>query len=752
MSTKMRKSFKIDGAKYTYIPFEKFDISRLKLSNTKYRFEYLKVACAFDIETTSYYSPKYQKDLATMYIWQLGINKDTIIGRTWEEFKQIIEMLNEYAEKQDGVIICLIQNLSFEFQFFKSLFDWNKNKNGYPDIFAKDDRTILYAKYKHIEFRDTLALTGMSLNRFQKNYNLDVGKLDGDLDYTQFRHCKTRVTPRELAYCINDVQVLTDFFYKYLLPEYLSKNKKIPLTSTGIVRADIKEEFLEIPKEERKRLATRLRNAQPSEAVYKLWRNYLFRGGYVHASTIACNYLWENSFGSYDLKSAHPGQMLAKKFPWKYNRRNRSEFPKILQQAKSGDYGFFGVFIFKNIRCSGYHSLESKNKIIDTSKVEVIDKKGNKQMKSDAVYENGRLVYCPGWIKVCLTEQDFFNYEDLYEWESYDVRVIYQAKLDYLPDYVRKVVCKYFVLKETLDKSSIEYGLAKRKLNGIFGMAATSLPEREVVYNPETNEMELSAQSKSYDELVRYLIMLPQWAIQIAAYTRRDIVKSIVACDFDSMYYDTDSNKIMNYKKHEDWFNKFNEERKALNYRCNTFDYDKKYFERIGIFELEYIGTRFKVLGAKRYIVEHDNEIQVTVAGMVKGSLEKYVKKKQIETVKNIPYTIKSSFNISEVKNIIEEEIYKYIEEQEENNIIWEEFTDDLKLPAGESEKKTTVYTDWSFDDILTDYEGNTESIHEGSCVAIIDIPFTMSMEEDFINRIEQLSSERERMIYKGVL
>ena len=699
MSTKMRKSFKIDGAKYTYIPFEKFDISRLKLSNTKYRFEYLKVACAFDIETTSYYSPKYQKDLATMYIWQLGINKDTIIGRTWEEFKQIIEMLNEYAEKHDGVIICLIQNLSFEFQFFKSLFDWNKNKNGYPDIFAKDDRTILYAKYKHIEFRDTLALTGMSLNRFQKNYNLDVGKLDGDLDYTQFRHCKTRVTPRELAYCINDVQVLTDFFYKYLLPEYLSKNKKIPLTSTGIVRADIKEEFLEIPKEERKRLATRLRNAQPSEAVYKLWRNYLFRGGYVHASTIACNYLWENSFGSYDLKSAHPGQMLAKKFPWKYNRRNRSEFPKILQQAKSGDYGFFGVFVFKNIRCSGYHSLESKNKIIEAS--------------PDAVYENGRLVFA-SCIKVCLIEQDFFNYEDLYEWESYDVRVIYQAKLDYLPDYVRKVVCKYFVLKETLDKSSVEYGLAKRKLNGIFGMAATSLPEREVVYNPETKEMELSAQSKSYDELVRYLIMLPQWAIQIAAYTRRDIVKSIVACDFDSMYYDTDSNKIMNYKKHEDWFNKFNEERRALNRQCNTYDYDKKYFERIGGFELEYIGTRFKVLGAKRYIVEHDNEIQVTVAGMVKGSLEKYCKKYDLD--------------------------------------IWEEFTDDLKLPAGESEKKTTVYTDWSFDDILTDYEGNTESIHEGSCVAIIDIPFTMSMEEDFINRIEQLSSERERMIYKGVL
>lgn len=699
MSYKMRKSFTMDGNKYTYIPYGKLDLNRLNLSGDRFRFGYLKVACAFDIETTSFYSKKYDKDLACMYIWQLSLNKDTIIGRTWDEFKELIERLSAFASNYDGIILCMIQNLSFEFQFIKSLFHWNKNKEGYPDIFAKDDRTILYAKYKNIEFRDTLALTGMSLARYQKNYNLDVGKLSGDLDYTLYRHFKSNVYERELAYCINDVQVLADFFYKYLFPEYIKPGIKIPLTSTGIVRVDIKAEFMELPKEERKKLQRRINNAQPTEAVYTLWRNYLFRGGLVHASTIACNYLWEESFASLDLKSAHPGQMLAKKFPWKYNRRNKSLFPEILEQARSGDYGFFGVFIFHNIRASGFHSLESKNKIIEAS--------------PDAVYENGRLVFASA-IKCCLIEQDFFNYEDLYEWTSYEVRVIYQAKLDYLPDYVRKVVCKYFVLKETLPKDSVEYGLAKRKLNGIFGMAATSLPEREVIFNEDTNEMELSANSRSYEELTRYLIMLPQWAIQIAAYTRRDIVKSIKACEFDSMYYDTDSNKIMNYEKHKDWFDNFNAERRALNLQCNTFDYDKKYFERIGGFELEYIGTRFKVLGAKRYLVEHDNEIQVTVAGMVKGSLEKYCEKNNLD--------------------------------------IWEMFTDDLRLPAGDSEKKTTVYYDHEFTDELTDYEGNTQTVSEGSCVAIIDIPFTMSMEEDFINRIEQLSHERERMIHKGFL
>lgn len=700
---RIRKSFKIEGAKYSYIPADKFDITKLKLSNKKYRFEYLNIACAFDIETTSYYSPKYDKDLATMYIWQLGINKDTIIGRTWEEFVKVLSDLNDFAISNDGTILCLIQNLSFEFQFIKSIFEWNKNKEGNPDIFAKDDRTILYAKWKNIEFRDTLALTGMSLARFKKNYNLDVGKLEGDLDYSLMRHSETPVINTELAYCINDVQVLTDFFYKYLVKEYLSIGKKIPLTSTGIVRADIKEEFMSLPKEDRKRLQTRLNNAQPSEAVYKLWRNYLFRGGLVHASTIACNYLWDVSetgpFGSYDLKSAHPSQMLAKKFPWKYNRRNKDKWEEVLQYARSEEYGFWGVFKFYNIRCSGYHSLESKNKIIEAS--------------PDAVYENGRLVYS-SYIKVALNEQDFFNYEDLYEWSKYEVTVLYQARLDYLPDYVRKVVCKYFVGKEEAPDPSPERNGWKRKVNGIFGMAATSLPEREIVFNPETNEMELGEQTKSYSDLTRFLIMLPQWAIQIASYTRRDIVKSIVACGFDSMYYDTDSNKIMNFEKHKAWFENFNKERRELNTKMNIYGYDKKYFERLGCFELEYIGTRFKVLGAKRYIVEHDNEVQVTVAGMVKGSLEEYCKKYDLD--------------------------------------IWEMFTDDLRLPAGDSKKKTTVYNDSSFEDTLTDYLGVTRQIKEGSSVAIIDIPFTMSMEEEFINRIELLAKERERMIYKGVL
>lgn len=724
---KMRKSFIFKGNKYSWIPFEKFDISKLHLSDKVFAAGYLNIGCAFDIETTSYYSKNYNKDLATMYIWQLSLNKDTIMGRTWEEFKELMNILSDYAGSKEGKLLCMVHNLSFEFQFFKGVLDWDIKENGHPDIFAKDDRTILYAKYKNIEFRDTLALTSMGLVRLQKNYGLDIGKLNGDLDYSMMRHYRTPVTDQERAYCINDVQVLSDFFYKYLVPEYLRIGEKIPLTSTGEVRCDIKKEFNELPKEVKKKLRNRIRNAQPSEAVYKFWRNYLFRGGLVHAQTALCNYASDEGFDSYDLKSAHPSHMLQDKFPWKFSRRDVKQFDKVLEKSREGNYGFWGVFKFYNITCKGFHSLESKNKVIESS--------------LDAVYENGRLVFA-SYIKVALIDLDWLNYEDMYVWDKFECTVLYEAPLEVLPDYVRKPLCKYFVIKESLPEGP-ERNKSKRRLNGIFGMAATSLPEREVVFNPSSNVMELSENEKTYKELIQFLIMLPQWSIYTAAYTRRDIVKSIIGCSeasepgcgADSVYYDTDSNKILNPSEHEAFFEEFNKEKILKNKQMEIYGNDPKIFERLGCFEKEYSGTRWKVLGCKRYLVTHDGKTQVTIAGCVKDSFEKYVDK------------------LYRKENGIEEdELLTLDQEKEYEDKLYEMFTDDLTLPASDSDKKTTVYTDFAFDDVLKDYNGVMVPIHEESCVAIIDIPFTMSIEEEFLSRINALSKERERMIYKGVL
>lgn len=705
-----KKRFQVDGIKYHYIEFEEVTkewiqekVDRSPVSESGI----VMLPLSFDIETTSFYSEKYKKDLATMYVWQFGIGRETIMGHHWEEFVSLLNMISDTTENS---FILWIQNYPFEWSFLKAWIPWNKNKDGYPDIFAKTDRQILYSRYRNIEFRDSMSLTAMGLASYKKNFNLEVGKLSGDLAYSKPRHFDSNLTNRERAYCINDVQVLNDWQYKYIYPQYLDQNRNIPLTSTGIVRQEIRDEFSKIPKEERKKLMTKIRNAQPSEEIYKLWRFWLFRGGLVHANTVMCNYLIESDFVSMDLKSAHPAQMLLERFPWKFNRRNVNCFDTVLEESRTREYGFFGIFEFHNIRCSGWHCLESKNKIIECS--------------NDAVFENGRLAFA-SYIKVCLCEIDWFNYEDLYTWESVNCTMLYQAKLEPLPDYVRKVVMKYFELKETLPKDTLEYGLSKRKLNSCFGMAATSLPTQEIIYDTDTNELHSGGLLKTYDELIRWLVMLPQWAIYIAAYTRRDIVLSLKECGIDAIYYDTDSNKIINYEKHKAWFDKFNAEKleKVMNMKC--YDFDRKHFLRIGSFDYEYTGTRIKVLGAKRYLVEHDGITSVTCAGMVKGTLESHCK--------------------FEYKNGKKKKRRKPLN-------IWEEFKDELVLSKEESDKQTALYNDEAFTDFVTDYNGVTREVSERSCVAIVDIPFSMNMEEDFIARIEELRNERERMVYGGVL
>lgn len=700
----MRKIyFKTEEGSFNYIKSETVtqeDITKLLQKRKVYDSGYVSTAMSFDIETTSFYSKKYDAEVANMYVWQLGIDKNTIIGRTWDEFIRILDLIADVIEEKT-TILCWIQNFSFEWQFIKARLKWNISKNGYADLFAKTDRNILYAKYRTIEFRDSMALTAMGLAKYQKNYNLPIGKLDGDLDYSLYRHSKTKLTNKEISYCINDVQTLNCWHNNYIVPHYLELNIRIPLTSTGIVRQEIKDEFNKMAKEERKRMQSKIRNAQPTEQVYLLFRNYLFRGGLTHANTVRCNELIDDYVASYDLKSAHPSQMLFEKFPYKFNRRNVNKFEEVLKESRDNEYAFFGIFTFHNIRCSGWHSLESKNKLIEYS--------------PDATFDNGRLTYASK-IKVSLTEIDWFNYEDLYKWDSFEVSCLYQAKKEPLPDYVRKVVCKYFIYKEDPNIDGFTRNLTKRKLNGCFGMAATSLPSRSVIYDRFTNQLITGGQPKSYEELTRFLIMLPQWAVWIAAYTRRCIVESINACGIDSIYYDTDSQKVSNYKKYDSWFNEFNARQRKKAEAMEVYGYDRNIFLKLGSFEREYIvePKKLKVLGAKRYLVEHDGKLQCTVAGMVKGTLENYCEKEGLN--------------------------------------IWDEFTDNLTLSTEYSKKQTTVYRDEAFTDILTDYTGVPMEVSELSCVAIINIPFTISVEEEFLNRIEALRLERERMIYKGVL
>lgn len=701
----MKRQFGIEGVLYTYYPYSenKKELDTIIPPFVACRKSgYIDIGAAFDIETTSYYSDKFEANRATMYHWQFALNDVVITGRTWDEFVEFCKYLNKKAKKAKAKLLILDQNLGFEFTFIKGLFKWKKDRKGHPMIFAKDIRTVLYCITGNLEFRDTLALTGMGLDKYKKNFNLDVGKLKGDLDYDLLRHSETPLTNKELAYCINDVLVLTDFYHKFLKPQFLDQDKPIPLTSTGIVRAEVKEAFKELSKEEQSRLRYEIKSAMPNRDLYLLWRTYLFRGGLTHANVLACNELMDKEFASFDGKSMHPSQMLHHNFSWKYYRRNVDCFPEILESTKDEKRGFFGLFTFYNIKSRTYHSLESKNKLVEYSR--------------DAIFDNGRLCRAAK-ITVMLNQIDYQNYLKMYQWDEDKtvIHYIYQSIMKPLPDYLLKTVCHYFWLKENSRDDTVLYNLTKRKLNACFGMCATGLTETDLDYDDETQTFKPSKETKTYDELTKNLILLPSWAIEIAAYSRAQLVDAILnGGGVDSIYYDTDSNKVNHPERYQAYYDNFNANMIEVNKKLNTYGYDKEPFLHIGCWEHEYTGTRYKVLGAKRYLVEHDGEVQCTVAGMVKGTLEHYC---------------------------------------EENNLnIWDEFSDNLHLSPEYSKKKTTVYWDEPFEDDLIDYLGQKHHISEKSCVSIISIPFHMSVDAYFIELIANKKEERKMEVYKGVL
>lgn len=701
------KTFTYKDMQFEYCPYSEFTEDLLPAMLPYKKSGYVDIGAAFDIETTSYLSEKYKKALATMWHWQFGLNDLTVTGRNWKDFSEFIEILNNKIP--DGqTLLVWIQNFSFEFQFIKGLFEWNKDKNGKLEIFAKTDRDIIYAKYKKIEFRDSLSLTGLPLISYQKNFNTKVGKMSGDLNYRIMRHSGSDITESEMAYNINDVQVLTSFWHTYIKPFFLDQDFKIPLTATGIVREEMKRNFLTCDKDYRKKYRKNIKYSMPSRELYMIIRQFGFRGGLVHANTSACNECIPDDPEekdlpiSKDLKSAHPDKELNEKMHMRYRRRNPEYWQHFIKESLDNieDKGFFGCFSFYNIRAAGWHCIESKNKLIEFS--------------PDCIFENGRLA-SGSYIKVCLMELDMLNYLDMYAWDNMTCEYIYTTDKEYLPDFMRKTICHYFYEKENKPKESIEYGASKRKLNATFGFCATGLIEQELQYNPFTKQFEESSEIRTYDSLTKNLILLPQWSMCIAAGTRRDICRTLKVTGCDSLYYDTDSDKVRHPEKYEAWFKQFNEEKIARNKKMNTFGYDPKIFERIGCFEDEYRMTRFKVLGAKRYLVEHDGEIVVTVAGMKKGSLEAYC--------------------------------------EEENKDIWELFSvNGLELPRDRSGKTTTVYTDEAIDDYLIDYNGEGREIHEESCVSIIDIPFKMNISMEFIEQIIRKKQERRNQIYKEVL
>lgn len=651
------------------------------------------VASVFDIEATSFY--KGEEKQCCMYAWVFGLNGRCIRGRTWAEFADVINRLVEvYELSVDKRLVIYIHNLSYEFQWFKKYFEWE-------NVFSLDTRKPIYAITKNgIEFRCSYLLSGYSLAKLGENLTkYKVEKKIGDLDYKLIRHSKTPLTEKEWGYILNDGLVVMAHIQEEI--ERCGDITKIPLTKTGYVRELCKEKCLK--GDNRFEYTKVMRTLRITvDNYHQLKRTYT--GGFTHANIHYVDRVIRNVH-SFDFSSSYPAVMLSEKYPmskpFQVIIKDEEDFRDTLNA-----YCCMFDCTFVNIRSKvSFENYISVSRCIEAEHF---------------VLNNGRIVEAD-MIKISLTEQDFFTIAELYEWDYIEVANFNCFYKGYLPkDFILTILELYKDKTELkgVEGKEVEYLVSKGMINSCYGMCVTDPCRDENIYEDDlwsVKKADVETLIDRYNKNNNRVLYYP-WGVWVTAYARRNLFTGILEFKDDYIYSDTDSLKVLNIENHKDYIEKYNKEVTEKIERCLKY-YDipvdmatpktiKGIPKPMGVWDYEGMYTRFKTLGAKRYMTEHNGEVSITIAGVSKSAGIKYLK-----------YTYGNNTNI------------------------FNAFTEDLHFPSSYdcdgveengSGKLCHTYIDTYMEGEVIDYIGNKWIYNEQSGVHMENTEYTLSLDNEF--------------------
>ena len=680
--------------------------------------EYVQAACAFDIETTSVLIDG--RKVAFMYCWQFGINGFVIMGRYWEELRYLFSRVrNALGLGERRKLICGVHNFAYEFQFMRKWFSW-------VDVFALRSLTPLSAELPDygIMFRCTYLLTGCSLRVLaDKIGDADIKKRCGDLDYTVIHTPETPLTDDEKMYCIMDVFIIMVYLARCIVDENGVEN--IPRTKTGYVRRRCRDGVLYHPeiadKDARKRAMFAYHREisaltlAPEE--YKLVRD-AFAGGFTHASCLYAGTTLRD-ITSYDFSSSYPACAVLDYFPTGKGLRRenvtRAEFEKLCKL-----YCTVASVTFYNLRPKiSYEFYISKSKCRNMA-YEEYTVRGKTKRRLLGQFDNGRVVSCPR-CTVSITEIDFDIINRVYEYDDFEVGLCYTYPRGRLHSDLIKIVADLYNAKNTLKDvkgAEKEYMLKKEDLNSIYGMMVTDLIRTMFPYTDdweEPQEPDLQEKIAEYNKNFARFTFYPQ-GVYITAHARRRLWSGILACGADYVYSDTDSIKILNVADHMDYINRYNaavlrDLQKAAAYHNIPLEMftpktKKGAVKVLGAWDFDGHYTRFKTLGAKRYLRQTDDgDLEMTVTGVNPKKGAAYMSAK---------YGDKA---------------FKY-------------FDDELVIPAEHTGKLIHSYIDEEIEGDIVDYTGKLGHYHELSYIHLSPAEYSLSIADDFINFLRQMDGE----------
>ena len=691
-----------EGTVYEFIAeaMRNADPSQLEVSKDK--ITYYNIPCSFDIETSSF---KAHDDAgaeikcATMYIWQFGLNGSVIYGRTWEQFFEMLNILQEVLEiSEKKHLIIYVHNLGYEFQWIKNWIHWDK-------VFAIKQRRPVYAIAGGFEFRCSLLLSNYALAYIGKHllYKYPMEKMVGDLDYSKLRHSETELTPSELGYCINDVKVVMCYIQQKI--EEDGDITKIPLTNTGYVREYCRRWCFdgegstiferEKHKKEYHRFIKSLHINSDAE-YYQMER--AFAGGFTHASALHASQVMFN-VGSADLTSSYPYHMCAEYYPMTSFRyigvvENNSLFNYYLK-----NYCCMFDVTFINLRPAVLfeNPISRSRCIIDHNE--------------DFTTNNGRIVSASR-LTTTLTELDWDTIYKFYDWDEVQIFNMRIADRDYLPKELILSILNQYKTKTSLKGvagKEVEYMVSKNMINSSFGMMVTAIIREEFAFDDmwHTNPPDVASQLEDYNAGYNRFLFYG-WGVWVTAHARHSLFKAIYEFDEDYVYADTDSIKGINFDKHKQFFDDYNNDvRLKLLNMCNHYNIPfsmcqpktvKGEKKLLGVWEREKGYKRFKTCGAKRYMYEYeDGELSLTVSGLNKKFAIPYLQEKFKTTGR-----------------------------------IFEEFGEGLYVPPGKTGKQTVTYIEQQQEGTLKDYLGNEGHFHELSSIYMEPQGYYMSILSEY--------------------
>lgn len=685
-------------------------VRKRKIKHSQLYGHYYNCPASFDIETSSF--TVNDTKTAIMYEWTFGINGMVIIGRTWELFFNMLTYLSSKLGLSDTKrLIIYVHNLAYEFQFIRRWIKWTST-------FSLSARKPIYALSElGIEFRCSLLLSGYNLATLGKQLQkYHVQKMVGDLDYTLIRNSLTPLTDKEIKYCVNDVKVVMAY-----IQEQIEQNDynitKIPLTKTGYVRRFCRDAVFNDPgkKKSFKRLKYMdfIKHLTLTPDEYQQLKR-AFAGGFTHASTFYSTKLLHNVC-SYDFTSSYPAVMLSERFPM-----SNAEIIEIRSMAELEENLKYYCCLF-DIELEGIEST-----ILYENYISISHCWNTKNVQTN----NGRVVRADK-LSLTVTEQDFVIIRKFYKWKRIKIGVFRRYYKDYLPTDLVKAILDLYARKTTLKGvagEEVRYLNGKEMLNSTYGMMVMDIVRAITTYDNVCGWSEqlpdLNKAIEEYNNSNNRFLFYP-WGVWVTAYARRNLFTGIVNVGSDYVYSDTDSIKSIHPDAHSNYFSSYNQRIREQLYR--SMDYHGLSHELveprtvkgipkcIGLWDYEGIYTRFKTLGAKRYMTEDkevvmnigkhpliNRKLSLTVSGLNKTACIPYLRKK-----------------------------YR------SNTDVFNHFNDGLYVEPEGTGKNIHTYLDEEMEGDITDYLGNTAHYHELSAVHLGPADYELSLKREYLDYLE---------------